>query len=102
MELEISGKTFKQDLIVVNALTSEGILGLNFLEANNCVLDLGRGELCCGETRISLSAKQLQEDSTRSVKVIIPETLTIVASSEMEIMGRMPQNCEGRVKVTPQ
>ena len=50
VELEISEKTSKQDLIVVNALTSEGILGLNFLEANNCVLDLGWGELCCGET----------------------------------------------------
>jgi len=33
--VEFSGKTF------VNALTSEGILGLNFLEANSCVLDLG-------------------------------------------------------------
>ena len=40
IELEISGKTFKQELIVVNALTSEGILRLNFLEANDCVLDL--------------------------------------------------------------
>jgi len=40
VELKISTKTFKQELIVVDALTSEGILGINFLEANNCVLDL--------------------------------------------------------------
>ena len=43
IELETSGKTFEQELIVVNALTSEGILGLNFLEANDCVLDLTWG-----------------------------------------------------------
>ena len=56
VELEISGKIFKQELIFVNALTPEGILGLNFLEANSCVLDLARGELLSGGTRISLSA----------------------------------------------
>ena len=39
VELNILGQTLQQELIVVNALTSEGILGLNFLEANNCVLD---------------------------------------------------------------
>ena len=59
VELEISGKIFKQELIVVNALTSEGILGLNFLEANSCVLDLVWGELLFGGTRISLSTWQL-------------------------------------------
>ena len=37
VELTISGKTFKQELIIVNSLTSEGILGLNFLEANGCI-----------------------------------------------------------------
>jgi len=49
-----------QELIVVNALTSEGTPGLDFLEANNCVLDLGRGELCSGGACISLNAKQLK------------------------------------------
>jgi len=95
VELEISAKTFKQEVIIVDALTSEGILGLNFLEANNCVLDLGRGELCSGQTRIPLSAKELQMNSIRHVEVLIPETLTIAAMSEIEIMGRVPQNCEG-------
>ena len=95
IELEFSGKTFKQELIVVNVLTSEGILGLNFLEANDCVLDLARGELCSGGTQISLNAKQLPENSTRHVEVVIPETLTIAAASEIEVMGTMPLNCEG-------
>ena len=95
VELEISAKTFKQELIVVNALTSEGILGVNFLEANDCVLDLARGKLCSGGTQISLHAKQLQENTTGHVEVVVPETLTIAAASKIEIMGRMPLNCEG-------
>jgi len=95
VDLEISGKIFKQELIVVNALTSEGILGLNFLEANSCVLDLARGELLSGGTRIALSARQLQENSMGHVEVVLPETLTIAATSEMEVMGKMPENCEG-------
>jgi len=80
------------DLIIVNALTSKGILGLNFLGANNCVLDLARGELCCSGTQISLHAKQLQDSTTAHVDFII---LTIAAASEIEIIGKAPLSCEG-------
>ena len=43
----------------------------------------------------ALSARQLQENSMGHVEVVLPETLTIAAASEMEVMGKMPENCEG-------
>ena len=35
----VAGQIFHQELIVLSSLTSDGILGLNFLETNECVLD---------------------------------------------------------------
>ena len=37
IDLNISNQIFRQELILADALTSEGILGINFLEANGCV-----------------------------------------------------------------
>ena len=56
VEFTMSGHIFSQELIVANALTSERILGLNFLEANECVLDLHQGEMCSCGAKICLHA----------------------------------------------
>jgi len=94
VELEMSGQTFAQELIVANALTSEGIVGLNFLEANECVLNLPQGEMCVRGAKISLQAKGLCQQ-TAQVQVVLPETFTIAATSEVEVLGMMPMACEG-------
>ena len=75
-------------------LTSDGILGLNFLEGNNCVLDLAQGKLCSREAKISLHRKVMQK-TVDCVDVVIPETLTIASASEMEVMARVPLTCGG-------
>ena len=98
-ELEMPGQTFCQELIVANALMSEGILGLNFLEANECVLNLSQGTMCSRGTNISLYAKGSQD--LVIIEVVLPETFTIAATSEVEVMGMMPESCEGVWMVEP-
>jgi len=53
INLDVSGLVFQQELIIVKALTSDGILGLNFLKGNNCVLNLAQGKLCSSGAQIS-------------------------------------------------
>jgi len=99
VELEMPGRTFCQELIVANALMSEGILGLNFLEANECILNLSQGTMCSHGANISLYAKGPQDKGI--FEVVLPETFTIAATSEIEIMGMMPESCEGVWMVEP-
>ena len=70
VELTISGQVFNQELIIANSLTSEGILGLNFLEANECILDLVHGELIAQGSRVTLSAKN-SELTTTQVEICV-------------------------------
>ena len=90
INLDSLGLVFHQELIIVKALTSDGILGLNLLEGNNCVLDLAQGKLCSCGAQISLHGKVMD-----CVNVVIPETLTIASASEIEIMARVPLTCGG-------
>ena len=40
VRLSMQGPAIDQEMIVADSLTSEGILGLDFLESNQCILDL--------------------------------------------------------------
>ena len=57
VNLKISNQIFQKEVIIEESLTTEGILGTNFLEGNGCVLDPSKGELVSHGTRISLCAQ---------------------------------------------
>ena len=67
VELTISGQTFKQELIIFNLLTSEGILGLNFQEEDGCILDLVHGEVIARDSRVALSVKIFEPTTAQVV-----------------------------------
>ena len=95
VNLQLLGQSFQQEVIVADALTSEGTLGLNFLEAHECVLDLGHGELRTRTIKIPLCAHTLPGPSVTQVDVTMQDTITIGALSEIEVMGMMPVTCQG-------
>ena len=41
VEIIIAGESFRNTVVVASALTAEAILGLDFLESNNCTLETG-------------------------------------------------------------
>jgi len=41
VEITIAGESFRNTVVVASAVTAEAILGLNFLESNNCTLETG-------------------------------------------------------------
>ena len=74
--------------MIADGITAEAILGMDFLEANRCVLDLCRGELVAKDVgMISLWPHSSSKQSC--LKVTLVEIITIPATSEMEIMARV-------------
>ena len=62
MQLGLGGKMFAVDTVIVESLTSEGILGLDFLEKYECIIDAANGVLTLGDSGLHI---QLQK-ATRS------------------------------------
>ena len=60
-----------------------------------CIFDLGQGELLSWGTRIWLCARNPQYPTIAQVEVTVPETFTVAAFSEVEVLGEMPVSCRG-------
>ena len=45
---------FQHDVIVADGLTTEGILGLDFLELHRCTVDMGNRTLLCTNASLTV------------------------------------------------
>jgi len=52
VSLSIANLAFEQEFIIAEGITAEGILGLDFLEANKCILNLTKKEVTIGSCGI--------------------------------------------------
>ena len=93
--LSIQGLIVNQKVIVADSLTSQGILGMDFLESNHCTLDLSKGMISTGGKNIPLDPHHGSELAVVNTEVSVEETFTIAALSEMEIMGNIDKECRG-------
>ena len=93
--LSLKGLMVDQNLIVADSLTSEGILGMDFLESNHCILDLAEEKLSTGGKTISLYPRHSNSQASVCTKVTVDETFTVAAVSEMEVMGNIGKECGG-------
>ena len=85
-QLEINGSYYPLDVIVAD-LRTEAILGIDFLEANQCTLNLPRGLISLNGTSppVNLIRTGPKVDSVDNVSVVLPNDVCIPGSSEMEI-----------------
>ena len=86
--------TLQHNFIVAEQITAEAIQGLDFLEANKCVLDLAGGKLQITDQTVHL----IPQPSNRKVqcaKVTMMENLTIPPRSEVEIMAHIHTDEDG-------
>ena len=95
--VEIEGKTFSMKVIVVSSLTAEAIMGMDFLEANNCKIDLKQKALCFPDRNLCVPLKNSLADMTTeaSVVVMLEEPLHLAPLSEIEIMAKVSGECKG-------
>jgi len=77
--LSIANLTFKQEFIAAEGIMAEGILGLDFLEANKCILNLTNTEVTVGSrVVIPLSPHPSQK----------PEKASTVSLGESQLLAR--------------
>ena len=93
--LPLCGLTIDQNFIVADALTSQGILGIDFLESNHCILDLAAGKLSAGGRSIPLDPNHVGKQVSACTEITAEETFTIAPVSGMEIMGNVDMDCTG-------
>ena len=79
---------FNQKFVIADGITAEAILGMDFLEANRCVLDLHRGELVAKDVGM-IPLRPHSSSKQSCLKITLVETIAIPATSEMEIMARV-------------
>ena len=92
--ITIGKVTLQHDFIVAEQITAEAILGLDFLEANKCILDLASGKMQITDQTVSLIS-QPSIKKVQCTQVRVTENLTIPPRSEMEIMARIHSKEEG-------
>ena len=92
--VQLTGAKFQHKFIKADQITADAILGIDFLEANKCILNLAKGELSVNHKTVTLSS-----DSTVAMvgcaKVTPMDTVTVPASSEMEIRVHIHSTIKG-------
>lgn len=90
VELKLGEKIFQTRVVVVDGLTVDVILGLDFLETHSCTVDIGRKTLHFTNRGTSVILHGSQ-GTVAAIGVTISETLEVPAYSEMEVMANMAQ-----------
>ena len=90
----IAGVKFQHKFIIADRITADAILGVDFLEANKCILNLAEGELSVNQKTVALSAHPAVA-TVGCAKITLMDTVVVPASSEMEIRARVHSNIKG-------
>ena len=78
---------FSIDVVVAEGLTTDGILGLDFLESNSCTINTGRRTLQCGNVSMTVPLTSPSEPLVSQCAVVLTETTRIPPASELEVMA---------------
>ena len=89
VQISLGGRCFQSQVVIVSGLTADAILGLDFLEANGCTIDLGKKTLHFQDCNLSLSLDTSIQSSPATVCVAVVSTLQVPAYSEMEVMAKV-------------
>ncbi len=93
VQLRIADNAYEALVIVVDTMTAEGILRLDFLQQNRCTIDLAEKILHLADRRASLPLRPEEgqpmktEDAAARISVCIRSDLQIPARSEVEVIA---------------
>ena len=92
VELQLGSQRFTVGVLVAETLTTDLILGRDFLKQHECSVELGEEDLLrLNQEGVTLPlGSSKQWPPVASVSVVANETLCIPPLSEMEIMARVP------------
>ena len=84
--IQLAGEQFHVRVIVVDSLTTEAILGMDFLEANDCTIDIGKKQLLFPKLKLSIP---LKDGAVAHIGVTLTTSLHIPAMSEIEVTAKI-------------
>ena len=91
-EIAFAGETFQFPVLVASSLTADAILDMDFLDANECMLEMANKILSFPNREVSIS---LQDPSSQphiiQARVTLEETLSIPPFSVMEVMAKVSE-----------
>ncbi len=90
VDVRLAGNTVQGEFVIADSLRASAILGLDFLEKNQCVIDTARRTMNVQGVVIPLESPPQGLEITSS-DVAVQETLRIPAFSERETMARVFQ-----------
>ena len=97
VELKLAGEIFHCPVLIARSLTSDAILGLDFLEANHCTLKMADRELTFPERGVTVSLCESSPDPDLvQARVTLDETLTIPPFSVLETTARVNGKVRGQ------
>ena len=88
IQFSINVIKFKHEFVIADHITTEAILGLDFLESNKCVLDLANEKMYIQNKLVPLQPLQTYNES-QCLKVTVPPC------SEMELMAHVDTTQQG-------
>ena len=94
VEIDLAGEKLPTEVVVVSALTTEAILGLDFLHKYRAKVDLGEKQLFLGDRGCTIPLLETNRQNTNAehrVRVRALETIKLPPSSEMEVMAYLEE-----------
>ena len=87
VEITLAQATFTHFVLVVDSLLSDGIIGLDFLQQNQCSVDLakGRSTLYVGPHKVAVRLSSATGAEHEYINVVAAHTVCIPERSELEI-----------------
>lgn len=97
MRMELGGMVFRSNFVVVSPLTSEAILGIDFLKAQRAIIDMGRGMLCLQESGCNIPLDPLNPLYANRVvqAVCVTDRVEVPPWSVMEITAHFDTEVRG-------
>ena len=77
---------FENKFLVVEGMTVEAILGLDFLETFKCMIDSGERKISFPKEKLVLPLLDVNQKVSKTVGLVLQRKLTIPAESEAEVM----------------
>lgn len=100
VEIVIGKKSFQQSVVIVDKMTTDAILGSDFLESHGCIIDTNLQLLFIQEGNVTIpfiGAHRHHEADSQSINsVSLSRSITLPPRSKLEVMVDVTGETEGR------
>ena len=96
LSIVLEQQQFNVNFLVADSLTTEAILGRDFLRDNRCIIDVGKSLIKFDTAGVALNLMGSSHNSQVAyVSVVVDATLQVPGCSEIDIMAKVPSVATG-------